>query len=622
MLKEFFRALILPVFCIGTLSACGGGSEPPVVVTPPPVVVTPPPVVVTPPPAQQVSPLSLPLKPATFTYGVANHSFVLNNTLFVTDQEHYLHRQNADGKWQKLNVRTSNLYSAGGYLIADKGMRSSDNGDSWQSTSEDIFSLLLQHPQTGDLYAGAENWLYSSNDAGASWQRIAEFNQSISSAAPLADNTLMVRTLQSGLYRLDTLTLQQTELEAPGLIVHLTQRSNGDIIAVGSRVFLSRDQGNSWIQMPIDLGYMPAWGSIEVRQIAGNYYIAGGYNALLKITADDTLVNISPAMNIGGIIDVAEKDGQFYLATYTGVYSASLTALQQDNRLIDLTPIGVPTSDIYALFNTPYGEFYHFNYAQSGLLQALHSDTRLHTGEILIRSVFDAPSGKLGVVYFSNTEQAFDGLGYFDMATGQFELKLLGYTATRLEQFAGKAYVHYGEAPPSAKANWVLQSDDMNNWQPVELPAAVMQVFAIAQPAQCQQLQLLAKSADAVQVLSAAPAEASLNWQSSNNMAQAKGIVASGQRTVVFADKALWLRDDCSSDYQHLDLTSNLTGNISTVQIRSNEIWFGTTDGELWRYDAGKFYQQKVTEQRIRQLYFAADSTLYVVAESLVWKTE
>ena len=619
MLKDLFRLLILSAGCIGTLTACGGGgsSEPA-----PPVVVTPPPVVVTPPPAQQVSPLNLSLIPQTFDYGYANYSFVLNDTLFVTDLKHYLHRQNADGKWQRLNVRTSNLYSSGGYLIADKGMRSSDNGDSWQSTSEDIFSLLLQHPQTGDLYAGADNWLYRSSDAGASWQRFAEFNQSVSSAAPLADNTLMVRTQQSGLYRLDTSTLQQTALEAPGLVVHLTQRNNGDIIAVGSKVFLSRDQGNSWSQMPLVQGHMPGWGSIEVRQIAGDYYIAGGYNALLKITADDTLIAINPAVILGPIFDVAEKDGQLILSTTTGVYTASLAALQQDNRLLELNPIGVPTSDIDALFNTPYGEFYHFNDAQSGLLQNLHSDSRLHTGEILIRSVFDAPAGKLGVVYFSNTEQAFDGLGYFDMATGQFELKLLGYTATRLEQFAGKAYVHYGEASPSTQANWVLQSSDMTDWQPVELPPAVTQVFAIAQMTQCQQLQLLAVTTDGVQVLSAAPADTSLNWQSSSSIAQAKGMIASGQRSVVFADKALWLKADCSGNYQHLDLTSNLTGNISTVQIREDEIWFGTTDGELWRYDGGKFYQQKVTDQRINQLYFAADSALYVVAESLVWKTE
>ncbi len=613
MKNYLLRAILLPVCCIGALSACGGGSEPE-----PPVVIAPPPVVVTPPPAQQVTPLNLQLKPVTFPYGNANHSFVLNDTLFATGQMQYLHRQSADGKWQNLNITTSNLYSSGGYLIADKGMRSSDNGDSWQSTSEDNFSLLLQHPQTGDLYAGADKVLYRSNDAGASWQRIAEFNQNVSSAAPLADNTLMVGTLQRGLYRLDTSTLQQTALEAPGLIVHLTQRNNGDIIAVGSNVFLSRDQGNSWSQMPLVQGDMPPRGSIEVRQIAGEYYIAGGYNTLLKIAADDTLLAISPSVNVGVITDVAEKDGQLYLATYTGVYSASLTALQQYSSLSDVNPIGLPTSDIDGLFNTPYGEFYSFTYGTRGLLQALHGDTRLYTDELHIRSLFDAPSGKLGVTFFSE----LDGVGFFDMTTGQFEATLLGYAATRLEQFAGKAYVHYGETSRAVRHNWLLQSDDMNNWQPVELPAAVMQVLAIAHPAQCQQLQLLAKSGDAVQVLSAAPAEANLNWQSSNSMAQAKGMVASGQRTVVFADKAMWLKVDCSSDYQHLDLTSNLSGDISTVQIRTDEVWFGTTDGELWRYDGGKFYQQKLTDKPIRQLYFAADSSLYVVAESLVWKTQ
>lgn len=604
------------------LTGCGGSSTAP----PPPIV---PPETVTPTPPPDASPLNLSTQEVYFSFGASNKNFVVNDQLFATDGSHNLFKLNNGNQWEKLNVRALDLIVAGNTLINNFGALTTDMGQTWSEppdNDEEIVPFAYQQA-TSMLFGARSKVLLVSQNLGATWEELSFVEKFIEDILVIDDNHLLIRLLDLNL-RVDgslaTYDLQNNELtylSPPDFFIDAKRRDNGDLIALSTTsVYLSQDNGETWSEIADVAGNPLAHIAFELQQVGTEFYTIGG-TTTVRIRTDNTLETVNSDNNVGYIYAVNQMEDKIVISTSSGLHSVDLTEFDLNNRLYNIQPVGVPTTMIDAMFSSSDGDLYHFGAAGAGLIKGLNHDLSLFSGNIRAQSTFDAGDGQLGVAYFSNVEQGFGGVGYFDSNSSEFTKTLVGYSARNLVNFSGYDFVQYSHTATSGRSNWVLQSDDnMQSWNEIALPSNISSIMAMSHTPQCGEINLLVNTQVGQQLISAEQNLNELNWISKVSFSDNYDMVSYEQATAVWGPDSFWYQANCSDNFTLFDLSGGLTGNITDVLLTKDALWFGTNDGELWKLEGGRLYHQQINGDSITQLFMSSDDELYIITENNVLK--
>ena len=581
------------------ITGCGGGST---VSEPEKVPIT-----------AVVMPLAISYAPVSFLGGRTTMFAVKENDIFATDNISNFFYSDQTG-WQKQQKGIGSFIEAENFLISLSGYRSIDLGETWEALNTQEIHKLKYNKTNKLLYGVIDNNIMYSNDYATSWLNLLSSEADILDFIIADDTFVHFISLQdsSSFVTINVNTLAEYTTALPEPFYRLLNIDNSYYGLSSTGIYKSTDMGVTWTKA----SFLDEQAQLDVKldllTVENKVYVLGGYGAYL-LDADFALKTVNLLSKHGAVNHIAFEGDNIFWSTNVGLFKANKNALFASDPEVSL--IGRITSNSAKLLHYAGNDFNQVGDGNT-LLADFSASSSTYLGLALLTAIITTSDNITLASFMSEFEQSAGGILKIDLAKNKVVSTLWGSDGLNLLNIGGRLLFHYETSFYYSDNNRILISDDDGlSWANFPVQSENREIKQIMYAEQCQQLVVIAANDDNNDVLtndSKTIDPSSDNWQKEALDDNIIGMVTVGTSKVYWSKTSIWYQELCDSNYiQHKP--SLLTGSeITTVNIINGDIWFATSNGELWQVEQGLFYKKKIADEAIMQVYMPLTGDMVV----------
>lgn len=609
----------------------GGGSVPPQPVANP-IVPT-------------IEPFDIVMDDFNFPVAGGKELFVTDRYLFGVDLANNGYRQSEAGTWEVLlpygEYKTVSFFEGTLFRYVDSlTYYSNDDGLSWSLLDSESTPIPfeLYDPILSAHLAKSGETLLVSYDTGSTWEELVDAGEFIYDFEKI-DETYILMSLvtrdsssKSALYNIEN--GETTLFEPQGISQVLNIGKLGDAIVSSNGVdfFASDDGGRTWNTL------LNGMSSIEADFISvDNVLLSTDTRELVRFDENLTATTLTPSVYIGAVRDIQRMGDKVFFITDVGLYESALIDVLND-ELLTMTEVHFPSQHVGRLLTSGEKDYYTNDSFDSYFLRELNSGASYYAGGNRVESILSETTERIYHGYSRTEDYSIYGLAYVDKINGGVSV---------IEDFSGTGTIGNSTKRindslfpiqmnpqsdliqpddtfvPDHRVASLTYSGDITTYQ---LAGDIMYLSNLGYVSSCEKTLAVAHTESGVSIASLADNDEVSNWvleaQAIPSFNSALNLEVSPSLQVVWTDSDLWIRSECNGVFTEIDLASEMVGEITSVRLNGEQIFLGTSTGELWKIEGNIAYRTSLPEQSsISQVYVTVDHHLLVTTPTRTYKS-